>query len=78
MAYERFGSQNFGHLDPNQKFDLYASEQCALGVRVMKLMGIENLIVTNAAGALNPVYKVGDFMMLKDHLNLQVRFMIRE
>ncbi len=39
-------------------------------VRVMKLIGIETLIVTNAAGGLNPHYKVGDMMVLKDHINL--------
>ncbi|KAL7640950.1 UNVERIFIED_CONTAM: hypothetical protein RMT77_008087 [Armadillidium vulgare] len=43
--------------------------KCVLCVRVMKLMGIENLIVSNAAGGLNPNYKVGDIMILKDHIN---------
>lgn len=39
-------------------------------VRVMKLIGIETLIVTNAAGGLNPAFKVGDIMVLKDHINM--------
>ena len=34
----------------------------------MKLMGIEKLIVTNAAGGLNKNFKLGDFMVLNDHL----------
>ena len=42
-------------------------------VRVMKLMGVEKVIVTNAAGGLNPEYKVGDIMIIKDHINMQVR-----
>ena len=39
-------------------------------VRVMKLCGIEQLIVTNAAGGLNPDFRVGDVMILKDHINM--------
>merc|ERR1712117_863863 len=38
--------------------------------RMMKLCGIEALIVTNAAGALNPRFGVGDIMMIKDHINI--------
>lgn len=36
----------------------------------MKLMGIETVIITNAAGGLNPDYRVGDVMLVKDHINL--------
>ncbi|MCJ1396501.1 hypothetical protein MMC18_009392 [Xylographa bjoerkii] len=39
-------------------------------VRVLKLLGIDTLIVTNAAGGLNPAYAVGDIVILNDHLNL--------
>lgn len=39
-------------------------------VRVMKLLGIKKLIVTNAAGAVNTEYTPGDLMLIKDHLNL--------
>lgn len=39
-------------------------------VRVMKLCGIQTLIVTNAAGGLNSDFKVGDIMIIKDHINL--------
>ena len=37
-------------------------------VRVMKLVGVTHLIVTNAAGGLNLAYNVGDIMILKDHI----------
>lgn len=40
-------------------------------VRVMKLTGVTHIIVTNAAGGLNPAYNVGDIMLLKDHINMQ-------
>ena len=39
-------------------------------VRVMKLCGVETMIATNAAGGLNASYRVGDIMMLKDHINI--------
>ncbi|KAJ3350731.1 hypothetical protein HDU83_009459 [Entophlyctis luteolus] len=39
-------------------------------VRVMKLLGVETLIVTNAAGGLNPAYNVGDVVFLQDHISL--------
>ncbi|CAL1579091.1 unnamed protein product [Knipowitschia caucasica] len=39
-------------------------------MRVFKLMGVQTMIMTNAAGGLNPDYRVGDVMILKDHINL--------
>lgn len=39
-------------------------------VRVFHLLGVETLIVTNAAGGLNPELKVGDIMMICDHINM--------
>ncbi|KAH9637177.1 hypothetical protein HF086_016199 [Spodoptera exigua] len=43
---------------------------CCLPVRVMKLLGVKTLIATNAAGGLNPSYKIGDVMIVKDHINM--------
>ena len=39
-------------------------------VRVMNLLGVKMLIVTNAAGGLNQEYNMGDIMIMKDHINL--------
>ena len=39
-------------------------------VRVMKLLGVELLIVTNAAGGLNDKFKTGDIMIINDHINM--------
>ena len=44
--------------------------QVVFPVRVMKLLGVEILIATNAAGGLNPDYRVGDLMIMKDHITL--------
>jgi purine-nucleoside phosphorylase len=51
-------------------YEGYKADACAFPIRVMKLFGVERLILTNAAGGLNPNYKLGDFMVLKDHLNM--------
>jgi purine-nucleoside phosphorylase len=45
-------------------------EQVILPVRVMRLMGVKLLIVTNAAGGLNPDFNVGDIMVIQDHFGL--------
>ena len=44
--------------------------QLTMPVRVMKLLGVTTLVVTNAAGGLNSEYHVGDVMVMKDHINL--------
>lgn len=36
----------------------------------MKLLGVQTLIATNAAGGLNPSYRIGDIMIVKDHINM--------
>lgn len=51
-------------------YEGYPMELCGMPVRVMKLCGVENLIVTNAAGGLHPDFKAGDIMVLRDHINL--------
>ncbi|CAH1778768.1 unnamed protein product [Owenia fusiformis] len=51
-------------------YEGYPLSLCTLPVRVMKLMGVETLIVTNAAGGLNESYEVGDVMVIKDHINM--------
>lgn len=43
--------------------------QVSMPVRVFKLLGVQILLVTNAAGGLNEAYKVGDVMLIKDHIN---------
>lgn len=51
-------------------YEGYPLWKCSMPVRVMKLVGVTHLIATNAAGGLNPTYKVGDIMMVKDHVNI--------
>ena len=51
-------------------YEGYDLQQVTLPVRVMKRLGIETLILTNAAGGVNPNFAVGDIMVMEDHLNL--------
>ncbi|XP_032387271.1 purine nucleoside phosphorylase isoform X1 [Etheostoma spectabile] len=51
-------------------YEGYSIQKITLPMRVFKLMGVETIILTNAAGGLNQDYKVGDVMILKDHINM--------
>jgi purine-nucleoside phosphorylase len=50
-------------------YEGYPMDQVTLPVRVMKVLGIEYLFVSNAAGGVNLDYKVGDLMVISDHIN---------
>ncbi len=51
-------------------YEGYSIAEIAFPIRVMQVLGIESLIVTNAAGGLNPEFKAGDVMLITDHINL--------
>lgn len=51
-------------------YEGYTMHEVTLGVRVMKLLGIKYLFVSCACGGINPVFKVGDIMVINDHINL--------
>lgn len=52
-------------------YEGYAMEEIVLPVRVMKLLGVEKLLLSNAAGCMNLSWKKGDLMLIHDHINLQ-------
>ena len=51
-------------------YEGYPMSLVTMPVRVMKLLGIEYLFVSNAAGGANPDYRVGDLMIIKDHISM--------
>jgi len=51
-------------------YEGYSLQQITLPVRVMKALGCDTLIVSNACGGMNPQFAKGDLMMIEDHINL--------
>ncbi len=51
-------------------YEGYSPQHIVLPIRAMQLLGIDILMVTNAAGGLNPAFRAGDLMLITDHINL--------
>ena len=52
------------------QYEGYTLQQITLPVRIFKLLGVKTLIVSNACGGMNPLYKRSDIMLIDDHINL--------
>lgn len=52
-------------------YEGYSMDEVVLPVRVMKLLGAKGILLSNAAGALNPDFALGSLMLIDDHINLQ-------
>jgi purine-nucleoside phosphorylase len=51
-------------------YEGYSTQEVTFPIRVMRLLGVEAVILTNAAGGLNSAYRTGDLMLLNDHINM--------
>lgn len=58
-------------------YEGYGMKEVTFPVRVMKYLGVEKLIVSNASGGVNPNYKVGSIVILKDHINMMPEHPLR-
>ncbi|MFA8342392.1 MAG: purine-nucleoside phosphorylase [Rhodothermaceae bacterium] len=71
LIFGRLGGKNVVAMQGRFHFyEGYTMQQITYPVRVMKMMGIETLIVSNACGGMNPIYSRGDIMIMIDHINL--------
>lgn len=57
-------------------YEGYNMNQIVFPIRVLKLLGIKNLLISNAAGAINRNFKKGELMLITDHINLQSNALI--
>jgi purine-nucleoside phosphorylase len=53
-------------------YEGYSAEQVVFPIRVMKYLGIRVLLISNAAGGVNSAFKVGDLMIIRDHISFSV------
>jgi len=51
-------------------YEGYSASEVAFPVRVMKMLGVETLLLSNAAGGMNAAFSVGDLMIIEDHISL--------
>jgi len=51
-------------------YEGYSAKEVAYPIRVLRKLGIETLLISNAAGGINPDFKIGDLMMIQDHISL--------
>jgi purine-nucleoside phosphorylase len=70
MIFGKLGNKNVMAMQGRfHYYEGYSMQEVTFPVRVMQQMGIKYLFVSNATGGLNPDYKVGDIMVINDHIN---------
>ncbi|WP_353085254.1 purine-nucleoside phosphorylase [Flavobacterium sp.] len=58
-------------------YEGYDMKQVTFPVRVMKMLGVSKLVVSNASGGVNPNYKIGSIILIKDHINMMPEHPLR-
>lgn len=58
-------------------YEGYSLEEITLPIRTFGAMGVRSLVLTNAAGGINANFKVGDFMLISDHINMMMKSPLR-
>jgi len=71
LIFGKIGDKNVVAMQGRFHFyEGYSMKQITYPIRVMKFLGVKKLIVSNACGGMNPIYKRGDIMLMIDHINL--------
>lgn len=71
LIFGKMGGRNVVAMQGRFHFyEGYTMQQITFPVRVMKALGIQHLFVSNAAGGMNPKFRVGELMIINDHINL--------
>ena len=51
-------------------YEGYSTQEVVFPIRVLRFLGIQTLVISNAAGGINPLFKVGDLMIIRDHISM--------
>lgn len=71
LVFGKLGGKNIVAMQGRfHYYEGWTMQQVAFPIRVMKFLGIKTLILSNAAGGMNPEFKIGDIMLINDHINL--------
>lgn len=71
LIFGRLGGKNVVAMKGRFHFyEGYSIQMVVFPIRVMKLLGITHLFVSNASGGVNPAFEIGDLMIINDHINL--------
>lgn len=71
LIFGKLGNKNIMAMQGRfHYYEGYNMQQVTFPVRVMKALGIKTLFVSNASGGMNPDFKIGDLMIITDHINL--------
>lgn len=78
LIYGKLGNKNVVAMQGRFHFyEGWEMDELTFPIRVMKYLGIENLIVSNASGGVNPDFEVGDIMIISDHINMMPKHPLR-
>src|SRR5690554_384198 len=70
LIYGKLGGKNVLVMQGRfHYYEGYSMQEVTFPVRVMKFLGIEHLVISNASGGLNPDWHVGDIVLISDHIN---------